>query len=109
MRQGALIDYTIRWLGFPIRWKTEICEYEPPYRFVDQQIRGPYTLWHHTHAFSEINGMTEMTDYVRYQMPLGPIGRIAHSAFIRKQLQEIFEYRYGMIEKIFNQAPLISK
>lgn len=103
MKAGALIEYTIRWFGMPVRWKTEINDYEPPFRFVDRQIRGPYTLWHHTHVFSELNGMTEMTDLVQYRLPLGPVGRMLHTFLIRRQLQEIFEYRYNMIEEIFNK------
>ena len=104
MQKGALIDYTIRWMGLPMRWKTEIREYEPPYCFVDRQIRGPYARWDHTHTFTEVNGITEMTDLVRYQLPLGLLGHIIHGVFIRNQLQKIFEYRYNVIEKIFKQT-----
>jgi ligand-binding SRPBCC domain-containing protein len=103
MKTGTLIEYTIKWFGFPVKWKTEIRDHEPPFRFADEQIRGPYRLWHHTHVFSEINGVTEMTDLVRYRLPFGPIGRIAHALLIRGQLQEIFDYRYNVIEKIFNE------
>lgn len=101
MKSGAFIEYTIRWLGLPIRWKTEIKDFDPPFRFVDEQIRGPYTLWHHTHVFNSVNGSTEMTDLVKYRLPFGPIGRIVHALWIRRQLQEIFDYRYNAIEKIF--------
>jgi ligand-binding SRPBCC domain-containing protein len=103
MKAGALIEYTIRWLGMPVRWKTEIKDYEPPFCFVDRQIRGPYTLWHHTHVFRELNGITEMTDLVQYRLPLGPVGRIAHFFLIRRQLRGIFEYRYNVIEELFNK------
>ena len=53
MRKGAEIDYVIRWLGLPIRWKTLITAYDPPHGFVDEQARGPYTLWRHQHTLTE--------------------------------------------------------
>src|SRR5690348_414160 len=70
MRPGALIDYRLRIHGIPIRWQTEIAEWSPPHRFVDIQLRGPYTLWHHTHTFEEQDGGTLCRDLVRYR-PLG--------------------------------------
>ena len=65
MKPGALIDYRIRVHGLPIRWRTEITEWNPPHRFVDVQIRGPYTLWHHTHSFEERDHGTLCRDHVR--------------------------------------------
>ena len=103
MKTGTLIEYTIRWFGLPVYWKTEIKNYEPPLRFIDEQICGPYSFWHHTHVFNEVNGMTEMTDLVQYRLPFGPVGRIAHAFLIRGQLEEIFEYRNKAIERIFNK------
>jgi ligand-binding SRPBCC domain-containing protein len=94
MRPGALIEYQIRLFGIPLRWQTRIEEYDPPLRFVDVQLRGPYRLWHHTHEFHEVEGGTLMVDLVRYQMPLGPLGRLVHALFIRRTLDRIFDYRY---------------
>src|SRR5512139_2675181 len=62
MRVGTLIDYRIRVRGVPLRWRTEIAEWEPPHRFVDVQLHGPYTLWHHTHTFEERDGGTLCAD-----------------------------------------------
>ena len=67
MRPGALIDYRVRVHGLPIRWRTEITEWNPPHRFVDLQLRGPYSLWHHTHTFAERDGGTLCSDDVRYR------------------------------------------
>jgi len=66
MRPGTLIDYRIRVHGLPIRWRTEITAWDPPHRFVDVQLHGPYTLWHHTHTFEERDGGTLCLDHVRY-------------------------------------------
>lgn len=105
MEQGTLIDYTIRWLTVPVRWTTLITNYDPPNGFVDEQIRGPYALWHHRHTFVETNGWTEMTDDVRYALPLGPIGRAAHALLVRHQLEEIFDHRSRVIGRIFGLQP----
>lgn len=105
MKDGAIIDYVIRLNGVPMKWRTRIEEWRPEERFVDTQLRGPYTLWHHTHAFRERveNGQvfTDMTDRVRYSPPLGIVGRLLHPWFIRPKLERIFNYRAQVIPKFF--------
>ena len=90
MRAGAIIDYRIRVHGFPLRWRTEITEWQPPARFVDVQQRGPYTLWRHTHTFTESKGGTLCQDHVRYR-PRG--GAIVNWLFVRRDVERIFQYR----------------
>ena len=55
MKEGQLIDYSIKLLGKKIRWRTMITEYIPKVKFVDQQLKGPYSMWHHTHEYSELD------------------------------------------------------
>ena len=98
---GTLIDYRLRWHGIPMRWKTEITQWEPPFMFVDNQLSGPYALWHHTHTFQAERGGTRMHDVVRYSVPFGPLGRLAHSISVRKNVQDIFDYRYRQVEARF--------
>lgn len=98
MRPGALIDYRIRVHGIPIRWRTEITEWQPPHRFVDQQIRGPYTLWHHTHSFVERDGGTLCRDEVIYR-PRG--GWLIDYLFVRRDVAKIFSYRTEQLKKAF--------
>src|SRR5512140_3764583 len=105
MQRGTIIDYAIHLLGLPLRWTTVISSYEPPLRFVDEQLRGPYAFWHHTHEFRSIRGGTELTDTVRYAMPFGPLGRLVHTLFVRRQLEAIFDHRGRIIEKLFASAP----
>ena len=93
MKEGALIDYTVRVLGVPVRWTTLITSYDPPRGFIDQQLRGPYSFWHHTHTFRAVEGGTEMTDTVRYVLPFGPLGDLVHSLAVRRQLESIFDHR----------------
>ncbi len=93
MRRGAEIEYTIRWLGLPMRWKTLIAEYDPPRSFVDEQARGPYSLWRHRHTFEETPEGTIVSDCVDYRLPFGPLGAIAHALFVGRQLRAIFSYR----------------
>ncbi len=93
MRIGTQIAYTIRWYGVPISWLTEIIDWQPGRQFVDTQVRGPYRLWHHTHRFEADGGETVMEDMVRYALPLGLIGRIAHAMVVQRDIRTIFEFR----------------
>jgi hypothetical protein len=93
MRRGTLIEYRLKLHGLPVNWLTRIEEWEPGSRFVDQQIHGPYRLWHHTHEFHEHPDGTLMRDTVRYALPYGPLGELARRAFVARDLQRIFDYR----------------
>lgn len=101
MKEGAVIDYTIRVLGVPVRWTTLITSYDPPHGFVDLQLRGPYSFWHHTHSFRAVGGGTEMTDTVRYLLPFGPLGALVHALAVRRQVRKIFEHRSDAIARRF--------
>lgn len=93
MRVGTLIQYRLRLHGIPVSWLTSIQVWEPPYRFVDQQVRGPYALWHHTHTFVDDGaGGTRMTDTVRYALPFSPLGDLA-LPLVRRDLRTIFDHR----------------
>lgn len=94
LEAGALLDYRLKLHGVPVRWTTLIETWEPPLRFVDSQIKGPYSLWEHTHLFEKDgDGATVIHDRVRYAIPLGPLGAIAHRLFVRRDLERIFNYR----------------
>lgn len=101
MAPGTLIDYRLRLLGVPFRWRTRIETFEPGVRFVDVQLRGPYRLWHHTHEFERRDGATVVRDVVRYALPLGPLGVLAHALVVRRTLARIFDYRRDRIGEIF--------
>jgi ligand-binding SRPBCC domain-containing protein len=100
MRQGALIDYTIRLAGVPLRWRTRVTHWEPQRRFVDEQLRGPYALWQHTHTFAAHEGGVLVTDRVRYALPLGLLGRAAHALAVRSALAAIFDFRFQSIRDL---------
>lgn len=105
MFQGQLIEYKVRpILNIPLFWRTEITEVNPNTSFVDNQVKGPYTLWHHTHTFQATDSDTTiMVDLVKYSLPLGFLGGIAHSLFVKKRLQDIFDYRKVKVSALFNQ------
>jgi hypothetical protein len=97
MAPGALLDYRLRLHGLPLRWLTRIEAWEPPLRFADVQVRGPYRLWHHTHSFEPDGDGTLVRDRVRYALPLGPLGELAHAALVRRDLDRIFAFRHAAV------------
>ena len=100
IRAGTEIDHIIRIGGIPVRWRTLIKEWNAPHRFVDKQVRGPYSLWEHTHEFTSTGGGVLMTDTVRYKPPLGILGRLAHAVVIRRMVSSIFDYRFAAMERL---------
>lgn len=104
MRAGALFDYSFRLHNIPVRWTTLIVTYEPPHRFVEVQLRGPFSFWHHTHSFRESNNATEVVDEIRYGMRCRMLGKIAHALFVRRDLEWIFDYRAKAIEMMFTEC-----
>ncbi len=99
MREGALIDYRLRLFGLPIVWRTLISEWNPPALFVDEQLKGPYREWIHTHRFWEASGRTVIQDDVHYELPLEPIA-IPVRPLVRSQLRRIFAYRQSATRSI---------
>lgn len=103
MAVGTLIDYTIRLHGLPMKWRTRITTWEPPHSFTDEQLRGPYALWVHTHRFrADGPGATVMEDEVRYQLPLGVFGSLA-LPIVRRQLEGIFAFRRQEVERLLGR------
>ncbi len=101
MHEGALLEYRLRLWGIPIRWRTRIAVWEPPHRFVDEQIAGPYARWIHTHTLTDApGGGTAVDDEVRYRLPYGVLGELAHP-LVRVQLGRIFGYRQERVRRRF--------
>jgi len=98
IRKGSMLDYRLKLHGIPIRWRSEILEWDPPYRFVDVQRCGPYSLWYHEHTFRPVDGGTLVQDRVEYAAPGGSLMR---RLFIEKDLERIFEFRREKLERIF--------
>ena len=98
IEKGTLIDYQLKLHGVPLRWRTEISEWNPPFQFIDLQLKGPYHLWKHTHRFTSLGGGTLIEDRVLFELPLGSLGRIAAGSYVLKDVKSIFSYRS---QKIF--------
>ena len=96
MREGTLIDYRLGLFGVPLRWRARIARWDPPERFVDEQVRGPYRFWEHTHRFSEEGRATTVEDVVRYALPLAPFGEVFYP-LVRLQLERIFRFRQSAV------------
>ncbi len=101
MHTGSIIDYTIKVSGIRVHWRTLIAVYEPPHRFVDIQLKGPYAFWHHMHEFSAMGESTRIVDRVRYALPFGIIGRLVHPVMVAPRLETIFNYRAQIIADVF--------
>ena len=101
MRRGTVIDYKLSMHGLPMKWRSEITEWDPPRSFADTQLIGPYKQWIHTHRFTETEpGITLMEDEVRYRLPLEPLGDIA-KFLVERELKKIFEHRNKVVADIF--------
>jgi ligand-binding SRPBCC domain-containing protein len=101
LSSGALIRYCLRWHFLPISWTTEIAEWSPPHRFVDRALSGPYALWNHEHSFESQDGGTTMRDRVRYALPLGFFGTLAHRLWVKRDIERIFDYRAQKMRELF--------
>ena len=105
MAAGTLIDYRLKLHGVPVRWRTRIEAWEPPRRFVDVQLSGPYALWHHTHTFeADGEGATVIGDRVRYAIPFGPLGELARALFVGRDVEQIFDYRREAVAELMGDA-----
>ncbi len=104
MGKGSLIDYTVRVMGVPVRWTSLIAEYDPPHKFVDIQLKGPYSFWHHAHLFKEHPGGTLIEDVVHYCLPFGIAGQLVNRLVVGRQLRSIFDYRRNIIAKYFQEG-----
>jgi len=100
MHAGTLIEYRLYLHRLPLRWISRIERWEPGRAFEDVQVRGPYRLWHHRHEFRAAGGGTLVQDHVRYALPLGPLGELAHAAFVERDLARIFAFRYAAIKEL---------
>lgn len=100
--EGTLIDYRLRLYGVPFSWRTRIEAFEPDDRFVDTQLRGPYSLWRHLHEFESVDGgrATRMRDRVEYAVPFGPLGDVARALFVTRSVEQIFDYRAKTIAEL---------
>ncbi|MBM3972292.1 MAG: SRPBCC family protein [Planctomycetes bacterium] len=105
MRVGTIIQYALRVHGLPINWTTAITVWNPPFEFVDMQLRGPYLLWHHRHTFEAVGDSTRMIDEVNYRLPLGWIGRAMHGFMVRRDLKAIFDYRERTVKSLLEEGP----
>lgn len=100
LREGVVIDYALRVRGVPLRWRSEITVWDPPHRFVDRQVRGPYRRWVHEHRFVSLDGGgTLVEDRVEYTVPGG---RLVHALFVKRDVQAIFAYRTAVLREMFS-------
>ena len=98
MEEGAEIEYWLKLRGIPFRWTSRIQKWAPPHEFVDEQIKGPYRLWVHTHTFENLGESTCVRDRVRYSPPGG---FLIHRLFLKRELKRVFDYRAEQLKRVF--------
>ena len=101
LRLGTLIEYRIRWHGIPLSWRTEIAAWEPPHRFVDRQLKGPYSQWVHEHTFEARDGGTLVRDRVDYAVPGWLLEPLLDRFVVRPDVERIFDYRKAKMRELF--------
>jgi len=106
LKAGALIDYRLRVHGLPLRWRTRINVWQPPHRFVDEQLRGPYRQWLHEHTLEARDGGTLTRDHVRYAVPLD---FLMHRLFVLPDIERIFRFRSEALQRRFPTSQAIPK
>lgn len=105
VREGTRIRYALRLHGIPVRWESRISEYVENEMFADEQLVGPYRHWYHRHLFRAVPGGVAIDDIVEYRMPFGMLGRLAHAAFVHRQLGQIFDHRARVMSERFPFPP----
>ena len=105
MYPGMVISYKVApLLGISLPWTSEITQVKKGEYFIDSMIEGPFKIWHHQHFFKSVEGGTEITDIVNYQVPLGPLGKLFHPLLVKNRVAGIFEYRNKRIKEIFSST-----
>lgn len=100
MEVGAVYDLRLSWSGVPLRWRCFVREYDPPYRFVNVQVRGPWARWEQRHRLLEDEGGTWLEERLVYLPPLGPAGRLLHAAWLGRQVHALWSYRQRRLEAL---------
>ncbi|MEO8720033.1 MAG: SRPBCC family protein [Ginsengibacter sp.] len=102
--EGMLLEYKLKPLfGIPVYWKTLICKVDKPTHFTDKQLKGPYKKWEHTHVFMKKGNSVLMKDHIKYELPFGILGTIAHALIVRKKVENIFSFRKNILKNIFKE------
>jgi len=102
LEAGARMDYQLKLHGIPVKWATLIESWEPPHKFVDVQLRGPYRVWRHTHGFAAAGGGPRIFDDVEYELQFGPLGRAVEAIWARREIVKIFACRTEVMARRFS-------
>jgi uncharacterized protein (TIGR01777 family) len=102
IEKNTRISYSLKIHSVPVTWLTDIAVWDPPHRFVDNQLKGPYSLWYHEHQFEAVEGGTLMKDWIRYRLPLGKLGQFTALSKVKSDIAEIFKHRRRVIAKEFS-------
>ncbi len=104
IQSGTIIDYKLNIHGIPVKWRSQICNWQPEQEFSDIQLKGPYKKWDHTHGFLELAEGTLLTDKVIYRMPLAEIGGNLAKPIVANDIKKIFSFRKQKILELFGSS-----
>ncbi len=102
IQKNSIIDYKLKIHGLPVKWRSEITEWQSQKFFADKQLKGPYKLWFHRHLFKAHAGGTLIEDLVEYTLPFFPFGQVA-LPFVQNDVHKIFSYRKKKMAEIFSK------
>ncbi len=101
LEAGAVLDFRVAILGVPTAWRLFVREWDPPHRFVDALVRGPFARWEHRHRFVEgpeheaPGGRpgTWVEDRLTYRFPGGPLGWLLDTLGASARVEAAFAHR----------------
>jgi ligand-binding SRPBCC domain-containing protein len=97
---GAVLDYRVQCFGIPLAMRGFVREFDPPFRFLEVQVRGPFARWEHRHRFLDTGETTLMEDRLVYRLPFGLVGRAVHLLVAQQMMAAAWAYRTRRIGEL---------
>lgn len=84
--------------GVRQRLTSRIVTFDRPNHFRDSMVSGAFSRFEHDHFFSSDNSSTIMIDVFDYTSPLGLLGRLADTLFLKRYMTNLLLQRNNFIK-----------